>query len=484
MRSRTPLLIVPPLIALGIWLATRPTATAQKDSTPATLVGDGKADNTATIRELLRRDGTVAFPRGVFRITEPIVIDLHSTGPVALSSAGNATLVMDGPGPAIRFVGTHLEGTAAPKTFKPGVWEKERTPTITGLEIVGRHPDADGIEAEGTFQLTLDRVTLRELRHGVHLVKRNRNVLISASHIYNNRGVGVFLDHVNLHQINVAGSHISYCQQGGIVSVGGEVRNLQVSGSDIEGNMAPDQKPTANILLDSTGGSIAEVAITGCTLQHESPSPDSANVRILGEGVGGLKNVPGKTKEGHVVIAGNVFSDVKVNVDVQHARGVTVTGNTFWMGYEYNLRVEHSEHVVVGPNDFQRNPRYDYGDSTTTKNAILFRDCADCTLTGLHMHNVKGVPAAVTLERCRRFNVVGCTILDCQCDGMRLKDVSDSRVSDCLIQSDLPVDGKAYRSFVVEGGKGNLFANNLFGGGAVIPRESGVSTGNLANPPR
>src|SRR5262249_11754098 len=328
-----------------------------------------------------------------------------------------------------------------------------------------KHSEADAIEAEGTFQLTLDRVTIRECRHGIHLVKRNRNVLISASHFYSNRGIGIFLDHVNLHQINVAGSHISYCKQGGIVSVGGEVRNLQVSGCDIEGNMAPDQKPTANVLLDSTGGSIGEGAITGCTLQHESPSPDSANVRILGEGVGGLKNVPGKTKEGHPVIAANEFSDVKVNVDVQHARGMTITGNTFWMGYEYNLRVEHSEHVVVGPNDFQRNPRYDYGDSTTTKNAILFRDCADCTLTGLHVHNVKNVPAAVSLERCRRFNVVGCTILDCQCDGMHLKDVTYSRVSDCLIQNDLPVDGKAYRSFVVEGGTGNLFANNLFGSG-------------------
>jgi hypothetical protein len=463
----------------GLVIALRPTPGSANDPPPPDLLGDGKADNTGAIRERLRHDGTLKMPRGVFRITEPIVIDLNATGPVAIVADGNATLLMDGPGPAIRFVGTHLEGTAAPKSFKPGVWEKERTPTVSGLEIVGKHSDADGIEAEGTFQLTLDRVTLRELRHGVHLVKRNRNVLISASHIYNNRGIGVFLDHVNLHQINVAGSHISYCRQGGVGSVGGEVRNLQVSGCDIEGNQSPDQKPTANILLDSTGGSIAEVAITGCTIQHESPSPDSANIRILGEGVGALKNVPGKTKEGHVVIAGNVFSDVKVNVDVQDARGVTITGNTFWMGYEYNLRVEHSEQIVVGPNDFQRNPRYDYGNSTTTKNAILFRDCADCTLTGLHVHNVRGVPAAVELERCRRFNVVGCTILDCQCDGMRLKDVSNSRVSDCLIQNDLPVGGKPYRSFVVEGGKGNLFSSNLFGGGVVIPKEAGTSNGNV-----
>lgn len=477
MRRYMPLLIAVPLVAAVICFGLRPTANAQKELAP-TLVGDGTADNTAVIREHLRGTGTVHFPRGTYRITEPIVIDLAAIGPAAITADGNATVLMDGPGPALRFVGSHVAGTAAPKSFQPGVWKNERTPTVSGLEIVGRHPEADAITAEGTFQLTVDRVTIRECRHGVHLAKRNRNVLITACHIYNNRGTGVFLDRVNLHQLNVVGSHISYCKQGGIVSRGGEVRNLHVSGCDIEGNMAPDQPPTANVLLDSTDGSIAEVAITGCTIQHESPSPDSANVRILGRGRGGLKNVPGATKEGHVVITGNVFSDVKVNVDVRHARGVTISGNTFWMGYEYNLRVENSEHVVVGPNDFQRNPRYDYGDATTTKNALLFRDCADCTLTGLHVHNVRGVPAAVLLERCNRFNVVGCTVLDCEAVGLELKEVTNSRVSDCLIRNDLK-DGEKGKAFVVAGGTGNLFANNVFAGGADIPRAVGVARGNL-----
>jgi hypothetical protein len=469
-------LLVLSAVALAGWLLVRPAITVGKDDAPA-LVGDGKTDNTAAIRQLLRKDGTVVFPRGVFRITEPIVIDLDAVGPTAIVAHGNATLRMDGAGPALKFVGTHA-GTAAPRTVKPNVWEKQRTPTIAGIEIAGGHAEADGIEAEWTMQLTLERVTIRDCRHGVHLVKRNRNVLISACHIYNNRGVGVYLDRVNLHQTNIVGSHISYCKQGGVVSVGGEVRNVHITGCDIEGNMSPDNKPTANVLLDSTGGSIAEVSITGCTIQHESPSPGSANVRIIGEGVGGLKNVPGKTREGHVVISGNVFSDVKVNVDVQHARGVTITGNTFWMGYEHNLRVEHSEHIVVGPNDFQRNPRYDYGDATTTKNAILFRDCADCTLTGLHVQGVRAAPAAVTLERCRRFNVVGCTILDCDGTALWLKDVSDSRISDCLIRQDKE-SGQRSKSIVVEGGKGNLFADNLLRGPSDIPKGAGVSQGNI-----
>ena len=113
------------------------------------------------------------------------------------------------------------------------------------------------------MQLTLSRLTVRECRHGVHLVKRNRNVLISACHIYNNRGVGVYYDNVNLHQSNIVGCHISYCDGGGVVFRGGEVRNVHIGTCDIEGNQSKDGPPTANILIDCTGGSTAEVVITG-----------------------------------------------------------------------------------------------------------------------------------------------------------------------------------------------------------------------------
>src|SRR4051812_42108919 len=75
----------------------RPAVNAGKEEPAAVLVGDGRTDNTAAIFQLLRKDGTVVFPRGVYRITEPIVIDLDATGPVAITANGNATLRMDGP---------------------------------------------------------------------------------------------------------------------------------------------------------------------------------------------------------------------------------------------------------------------------------------------------------------------------------------------------------------------------------------------------
>ena len=89
---------------------------------------------------------------------------------------------------------------------------------VDGVEIVGNHPEASGIEASGTMQLTLTRVVFRDALHGVHLITRNRNVTISECHIYNNRGIGVFMDDLNLHQINIANCHVSYNDGGGIVA--------------------------------------------------------------------------------------------------------------------------------------------------------------------------------------------------------------------------------------------------------------------------
>ncbi len=81
---------------------------------------------------------------------------------------------------------------------------------------------------------------------------------------------------------------------------------------------------------------------------------------------------------------------------------------------------------------------------------------------GLHVHNVMHVDAALTLENCRRFNVVGCSILDCECIGLLATNLADSRVSDCLIRNDLP-EAKRWAGLKVVGGRGNQIESNLLG---------------------
>lgn len=442
-------------------------------STPATLAdfgikGDGQTDDTAAIQKAVSTLGSVHFPKGTYRITSPIVIELDKTGYAALSADGTATLVMAGSGPAIRFVGTH-EGSAAPHTFKQNVWDNQRTPRVERLEIVGAHPEADGIEAIGTMQLSVHGTTIRQCRHGIHLVKRNRNVLISACHIYQNSGIGVYYDDVNLHQSNIVGCHISYCGQGGVVCRAGEVRNLHIGTCDIEGCMAKDGPPAANVFIDCSNGSTAEVAITGCTIQHSSV-PGAANIRIHGAGKPS-RNLT-NPKWGHVTIGDNIFSDVAINVDLKDCRGVTITGNTFWMGYEYDLRVENCDEIVVGPNAFERNPAYAYGTSLTTRNALLFRNCRDCTLTGLLIQAPKGAEAGLFLDECKRCNLSGCSLLDCDGVALRLINPQHCLVTGCLIRNDV-VSQIPPVSVQVEGGNGNRFANNLFGNAVDIPKESG-----------
>lgn len=398
--------------------------------------GDGATDDWQAIQNAINvGNGSTVFPHGTYRITKTVTVNLNKSGFTALRGDGTARIVMAGEGPAFKFIGLHT-GTADPTTVQIPVWN-ERMPSVSGIEIVGEHEKADGIEASGTMQLTISKVLIRKCRHGIHLTGRNRNVLISESHIYENRGIGVFLDNVNLHQINVTGCHISYCDLGGVVAKAGEVRNLHITGCDIESNHGKDSPPTANVLIDSTGGSNAEVAITGCTIQHNHVAPGSANIRIKGPSERKIKDTD-ELRDGHVTITGNILSDVMVNVHLDGARGVVMTGNTCWTAYEHNLLVENSTAVTVGANNFDRNPRYAGEEKPTTANDIVFRNSSDCTLSGFTLSRVRAAPAGVTLEKCDRFNCANLTILDCDDVGLLLKDVTRSRVSGCLIRDDRP----------------------------------------------
>jgi len=432
-------------------------------------VGDGKQDDSAAIQKAVNAHGSVVFPKGVYRIEKSIKVSLDKTGYSSLTGDGSATILMAGEGAAFYFSGTH-EGSADPKQFKPQVWEKERMPVVRGLEIKGLHDKANGIEANGVMQLVISEVRIQHVHHAVHLVQRNRNVIISNCHFYENRGVGVFFDHVNLHQFNMTGTHISYNAEGGVVLRGGEVRNVHIGTCDIESNMTPDGPVTANVLIDCTGGSTAEVAITGCTIQHNSKSKDSVNVWLKGKGVTSAKNAAA-TQEGHMTITGNIFSDVSVNVLLQHARGVTITGNTFWEGFEHDLLVEDSQAVVVGPNDFDRNPRYVVnGNWAKDKNGIVFRRSQDCKLNGVLVKGVGGKEAAVLLEECHRFTVMDCSILDCDGVGLWLADCTQSMVSHCMIRDDREA-AKATHSIKVTGGEGvSLHGNHVSHG---VSNESG-----------
>lgn len=419
-------------------------------------IGDGVTDDTDAIQAAVDAGwGAVRFEKGTYRLTKTITVKLDDQGPLSLVSDGTARIVMAGAGPAFRIVGTH-GGTADPDSVKAEVFARQMMPLVDGLEIVGAHAEADGIEATGTMQLTITRVNIRDCRHAIHLTQRNRNLIVSNCHLYKNRGIGIFYDAVNLHQSNITGCHISYNAGGGVVSRGGEVRNVQIAGCDIEANMSPNA-PAANVELDSRGGSIAEVAITGCTLQHTGKAAGSANVHIIGPGDDKRvtsESGEGKTREGNVTISSNVMSDVRINVHLEHARGVTILGNTFWEGFDHDLLVENSSEIAVTGNVFDRNPRYDQWQKEKPKQGLVFRACADCTLSGMHINGVREHKAALHVKDSRRFLITGCSILDSDGAGILLENVKHSRVGMNLIADDQRKEN--ILTVLDKGGEGNV----------------------------
>jgi hypothetical protein len=152
------------------------------------------------------------------------------------------------------------------------------------------------------------------------------------------------------------------------------------------------------------------------------------------------------------------------------------------MGYEHDLLIEDCSNIVVGPNIFDRNPRYDYGNTAQANNGVVIRGSVDCTLTGLQITNVRRKAAGLLIESCRWFNVTGCTILDCDNVGLLVRNLTDSRISGCLIRDDRP-EAKSI-SLQATGGGGNMIVDNLLGAPPQIPDDIGLVNDNLVKDSR
>src|SRR5262249_23577580 len=163
---------------------------------------------------------------------------------------------------------------------------------------------------------------------------------IADCHVYDNRGIGLFLDRVNLHQINVHGNHISYCKQGGIKVVASEVRNIQIVGNDIEYNYDLQAESSADIHFDCRDGTVRGGTIVGNPIQAVL-SPGGANVRLTGAGKDNPNNV------GMIAITGNLIGSQHTLLHLQACRGVVVSGNAMYNGFHYAVRAEDAEHLVI-----------------------------------------------------------------------------------------------------------------------------------------
>ncbi|TWU48902.1 Pectate lyase superfamily protein [Rubripirellula tenax] len=353
-------------------------------------IGDGITDDTVAIQRAVDdASGDIRLGSGTFRITKPIVVNLEKVGRTSFSGGGVARIVMDGPGPAIRIVGTHDEDVS-PTDVSDSVWNRQNGPMIEGIEIVGKHPQAIGIEADGTVQLTITRLIVRNCDHAIQMVRRNGNVSISQCHLFQNAGVGCLIDQSAAQQITIANCHIHHNASGGIVVKKSSVQRLRIVACDAGHNMGGAYaSPTPNVLLDGADGSVTSV-----------------------------------------IIANNHFANAHFNLELRQCRGVSVTGNEFLSGRIKDAIVEACENVVFTSNRFEA--------TRNGMSGVSIVDSRGLTISSNQFTGVVDGDAALVLRRCQRANVTGCTILDYGRCGILCEDVLRSRLSDNLILSDLP----------------------------------------------
>src|SRR6056297_193498 len=370
--------------------------------------GDGVTDDTEAIERAVAQTkvGQLQFPRGDYRITRTIEIDMSRVGRISLDGMGGVGRVtMSGAGPAFRFSGTH-RGTAAPAGFSEITWKNERLPQVHGLEILGDHPEADGIEFVRVMQPTLHAVLIREVRNGVVLSTRNRNLLIDACHIFNCSGTGVLFDRVNLHQAIIQGSHISYCKRGGIKIVDGEIRNFQITGNDIEYNYDPEAKESADIWFDIKNGTVAEGTTASNTIQARV-SPGGANIRFVGP-----EKSDHSTPMSMWAISGNLIGSQEVNVHLVRCRGIAITGNHIYSGHDRSVVIQDSQNIVVGSNSLDQSHNTGRGFS----NGVTVRDSRGISISGLILDDCAAGEAdsggALEIFDSREVSITDCQILD------------------------------------------------------------------------
>lgn len=442
--------------------------------------GDGVADDTEALQHTLDSgDGVLRLNKGTYRITKPLVLDLTKTGFGAVrGESGTSRIVMAGAGPAIRVIGDH-QGTASPSSVQPHTWDKERFPTITGIEIVGEHPDSVGIELRKTMKCVISQVLVRRCRIAVHLVERNRDFLLTDSHLYDNHEIGLFFDRCNLHQIIVHGCHISWNKVAGIKSLGGDVHNLQIVGNDIEYNNATaggPSKPTdltnhpggSEIWFDATDGIISEVTISGNTIQA-TVQTGGANIRIVGAEVERPQRADAPkmltVDTAHLInITGNVLGSQWRAVELHNASRVTITGNSIYDSAELSVFAVRSAGIVVSGNTFV----WRGNDSEPLKDGFRFEDCDNVLLSSLATQRFcagsteRG--AAVTFVRCSDCGVSDCQILDPLHRGLELEDCVRCRIANNTIVDRRASPSMKHAIRVLGQSRDNLITGNILGG--------------------
>lgn len=298
-------------------------------------------DDTQTLQDLFdSARGVVSLePNKKYKITAPIVADISKA---KLIKGNMAHIVVVGDFEAFHWVGT-LTSSANAGALNRKLALNEMSPLAIALRITNpMEVLGTAFVVEKCMSPNFLACNFSYLKRGIVFRGTNRNATISATHIYACYDYGIhFEEGGDIHQINITGSHISYCRKN-IFSENHNIYNIQITGCDIETSSYPVAECDIHFL--QTSAILEDLEITGCTIEDHW---NTQKMIVLQGGSGNISavtiagNVTGNSAGCAIEASGVINIDISGNFKACRGYAIDIVG--YASGVKINIQVGGSQ---------------------------------------------------------------------------------------------------------------------------------------------
>ncbi|MGE6487453.1 hypothetical protein [Paenisporosarcina sp. NPDC076898] len=340
-------------------------------------VGDGRTDDTKALQEAARQHGIISLESGKTYLISS-TIELNPA--IAKGIQGNnAKILLDADLPAFHLKGNKTDGGARP-TENVGL-EDEFSFVIDSLHVFSRDHRGTALILDGSFGVIVTKSHFYNLKKGIELINKNRNVIISENHLWNLAEYGIHYNNANVHQSILTNNHISYAEIA-LFFENGDVHNTQIMGNDIEVGYLKnnDTRSAIQVVCDKPKTQFSQSQIVGNSIEDHflakegiinfysktfGPSSADSNlapyvgmIEIMGNELSGSSKALVLENINDITINSNTFkliSEVFISI-FTGGEGINMSGNIFSgrEGKNYGGKILHVEGAKAGINSTLR----------------------------------------------------------------------------------------------------------------------------------
>lgn len=313
-------------------------------------MGDGKTDDTVAFQKAALENGVLRLDSGkTYLINKTIVLDLNKIKGI---QANNAKIFVSKDIPAFHLKGNKITGGAEPPS-NTGL-EQEFSAVIEGLHVYSNNHKGTALVLDGTFGVNISNSHFYNLKKGIELINKNRNVIITENHIWDIKEYGIHYNNANTHQSIISNNHISYAKIA-LFFENGDVHNTQINSNDIEvGHSVNNNTLSAiQVICYKLNSQFSQAQIIGNSIEDHFLAKEG----ILNFNAKSFD--PSKVKSdqapyvGMIELVGNEFSGSSRAIILDNINDLIVNGNTFKLIKEVFISIFTSgEGINISGNTF------------------------------------------------------------------------------------------------------------------------------------